>query len=402
MTLAFACPPAALHDGSLSLRIASTPIELSELAVDWERLELAAGDGTTPAAVFFQSYAWSRHVAAVRTRAHPNTYRAFVAVGSRGGEIVAIWPLSLQWSAGLWGLRNLDEPFGQFAGLVASDDDAAVALVQATLDFVTSRRLAATARFERLLVESAPHRALLGRGATPQGTTGAPRLDLRDFASFDEFKRSRNKKTMKNLRNTANRMAALGDVVAVTVREPVALDALIRRTLANREQWLAATGNRAPPFRLPEHAEVLLGGLDDATTHRRIGFELSLAGQPIAQQWGFVHDNRYYAYMSGMALDRIDLSPGRLHLAHVIEAAFAEGFAGLEFLSPASDYKLVWSRDVRDLVDLALPLSGLGRLRHRIWDAGLRPAVKTAYYALPPKFRRRLGASSVGAGESSV
>ena len=73
-----------------------------------------------------------------------------------------------------------------------------------------------------------------------------------------------------------------------------------------------------------------------------------------------------------------DKSPGRIHPARVIEAAFAEGLHGIELLSPASDYKPIWLRDVREPVDLSLVPSGLWRLRHATWYAGARPVIKSA------------------------
>jgi CelD/BcsL family acetyltransferase involved in cellulose biosynthesis len=363
---------------TLEVALVGSIDELRALEGDWRALERASAGP-----VFFQSFAWCGHVAEVRAAANPDGYRPLVAVGRRAGRIVAVWPLSLQRSLGSWVVRNLDDPFGQFAGVLAGEAEDAGALVSAALAEFARRRLAGSAFIERIEVGDALHRAILAQRPRIVPADAAATLDLAPFPSFAELKKSRNRKSMKNLRNATNRLRAAGTSTTRVLREGAALEALIRRACERRRAWLDARGMSSPAFRLGEHLEILRGGASWGLAAERIGFELTLEGTPIAEQWGFLHCDRYYAYMSAFDPAFEHLSPGKLQLAHVIEEMAALGVAGIEMLTPASDYKRVWSDDTRALVNATLAWSRGARLRHALWDGGVRPALKAAYYALP-------------------
>lgn len=368
----------------VQVRLLDSLDQITALRDDWLALENA---DDTPC--FFQSYAWSAHIAEVQSRLAPQSYRPLVAVATLGERLVGLWPLSLQGRSGWWTLCNLDQPFGQFAGLIAAGPEIAQALVVRTLAMVRRRGLARTSSFERVIEGSLLHAALQAAGAVVRGRTQAPVIDLASWSSFDELRQSRNKKSIKNLRNATNRLTRAGEVAHHTARRGPELDALVSRALDNRMAWLEETGLTAPAFRSKAHHDVIHGGARFGLDAHRIGFELTLDGAGIAQQWGFVHRGRYYAYMSGMRADRALLSPGRVQLASVIAAAMDEGCGALEFLTPASDYKLVWTDQVRELVDMSVPLGPLGRLQDYAWNGVLRPAAKLAFYALPAGLRRR-------------
>ena len=55
-------------------------------------------------------------------------------------------------------------------------------------------------------------------------------------------------------------------------------------------------------------------------------------------------------------------------------------------LTPASDYKMVWTDTVRPLLDMAMPLSARGRMHDRVWERTVRPMIKAVFYALPAGF----------------
>lgn len=363
---------------ALEITLLSARADLQALEPAWRALEAA-----TDAPTFFQSFAWCGHVAEVRASANPDGYRPLVAVARRHGEVVALWPLSLQRSLGSWVVRNLDDPFGQFAGVLARDAGDAEALVAGALATIARQRLSGSAFIERILVGSPLHQAMLPHRPRLAPADAAVALDLAPFASFEDLKRSRNRKSMKNLRNATNRLNAAGVCARRLHREGPELDALIARASQRRRAWLDARGMSSPAFRLAEHARILHGGADWGLAAERIGFELTLDGVSIAGQWGFLHRGRYYAYMSAFDPAFEHLSPGKLQLAQAIEGAMALGVVGVEMLTPASDYKLVWSDRTRQLVNATLAWSSGARLRHAIWDGGIRPAMKAAYYALP-------------------
>ena len=338
---------------------------------------------------FFQSFRWCSYVARIRTHVDPTRYRPLVAIAFAGSKPVALWPLSRQKGA-LISLCNLDDPFGQFAGLLSAYQSAADVLVARTLSHVKERGLADLARIERVIKGSPLEGALLASGISTRPSTEAPYLDLAGCESFSQLKLARNKKTMKNLRNATNRLRREGDLTAVVSAERDDFSRIAKEAFANREAWLIASGRTAPAFRSPAYREIVGGAEAAELDGVRLGFELRSNGTSIAQQIGYVHRGRYYACLSGMDPSKHEFMPGKIHLGLVIEEVLARGLEGIEFLSPASDYKLTWTKTVRELADATVGLSRIGRLRLYSWDAVARPILKRLFYCLPVTLRRLL------------
>ena len=358
---------------------------LARLKEAWIALEGALGEPD-----FFQSFAWSMHVASIRIANSGSQFEPLAGVLRSGGRTIGLWPLSRQRKAGQWELRAIDDPFGQLTCVLAIDGASSRQLVVETLNAVRTSGLAHSACFERVIQGSALASALSLAGAKARNPVDAPFLDFRPYASFAEFRQSRNKKTMKNLRNSFNRAERAGVLASTRSDTQEGCRAIARTALDMREAWLAATGKTAPAFRVAGFAEVLAGGEAWGLGAKQLAFELTLDNRSIAQQIGFRHGGRYYAYISGMDWAHEDLGPGRMHLARVMEDAMGLGLDGAELLTPASDYKLVWTDDRRRLADMVLALSLAGRVKQSLWDEGLRPAFKSAYYAMPAPLRRML------------
>ena len=356
---------------------------LERLRDAWIALEGRGGDPD-----FFQSFAWSMQVAEARVRAEGQRYEPMAAVARRGNEIVALWPLALIRRIGQNELRNIDDPFGQLGGLLAIDEAAGAALVAGFLKIAKASSLAHAACFERVIEGSILSRALLAAGARQRGVVDAPYVTLGEHPTFMALKRSRSKKLMRNMRTSLNRLNRAGEIESRMVRDAAGVLEIGRMTLANRQQWLSATGRTAPAFRVGGFSDVLLGESRWGLAEMRVGLELRVSGGSIAQQLGFMHGGRYYAYLSGMDWAHKDLRPGAVHLAMVLEATMAAGSTVAELLTPASDYKMIWTDDVHRLSDLALPLSLAGRIKQSVWDERLRPALKATYHATPAPLRR--------------
>ncbi len=367
-----------------------TVAEITELRDDWLRLERASADPC-----FFQSYDWCLHIAKSWVLGPARTsFSPCVAVRRIAGEVTAIWPLSLQKSGMRTSLRSLDDPFGQFAGIIAESQTEADALVRECMAHFRDSKEADGARINNVPTSGRLYRALQNANFKPRDKTDAPYVALGEFADFTQLKRSRNKKSMKNLRNAFNSINRSGEVLSKLHTDPQDVRTLIARTTANRLRWLADTGNTAPAFRVPGNAEIMTDCASELP-HKCIGFELLLNGQSIAQQWGFLHCGRYYAYMSGISADAWSHSPGKIQLAKVIETAMelqddGAPLQSIEFLTPASPYKMVWADEKHELVTMATDFTQTGRISRIMWDDTLRPAIKKAFYALPTGLRGKL------------
>lgn len=370
---------------ALQLTVARGLEELAALEQDWLNLE-----GRLGLPDFFQSFAWSMRVAELRLQHDAAGYEPLASVMKRNGDVIAIWPLSRQRRAGVWVLRAIDDPFGQMTGVLAASPDEVAELVRLTLHAARRERWAGSASFERVEQSTGFADALAAAGFGTRNSVKAPYIDYAPHASFAALRRSRNKKSMKNLRNRFNRAERAGTLAALCTAEEENANAVARRALANRTAWLQATGKTAPAFRVGGFDLLLTSSDRWGLSKKRLAFELTLDDGPAAQQIGYTHAGRYYAYVSGMDWRFEALGPGQIQLACVIEHTMGLGLTGAELLTPASDYKIIWTDDTRMLADMALGLTWSGRLKQKVWDGQLRPAVKWLYYKLPMPVRRRM------------
>lgn len=357
--------------------------ELPSLAQKWEALNGCQSDHDAP---FFQSYAWNYHVARVRSNGSQRDYRLLVATIWRGADLIGLWPLSLQQRLGARMARSLDDPFGQFAGVLFQEASDVAPGVAAVLDALRSR--ADGMRIGAVVAGSPLHEALLRRGARTTPAQEAVFVDLRSYPSIKDFRRSVNSKTRKNLRNLGNRLQRAHQTEHIVAEVPARLESILRETFGARVQWMHRNGRTSPAFR-DDDFRTLVTGLTQAEGIRLLGFSLATKDASISAQWGFVYAGRYYAYISAMDPSYDKYSPGRMHLAMVIEACFDRGIEVVELMPPASRYKLEWSDRTKKLETMTIPFSVRGRLIFEIagWAA---PTARSLSRALPEFLRRRL------------
>lgn len=74
----------------------------------------------------------------------------------------------------------------------------------------------------------------------------------------------------------------------------------------------------------------------------------------------------------------------------VIEACFQLDVKRIDFLKPASRYKMTWTSQVAPVVDAVSPLSFKGRVYANIWLGKLRPLAKRVVLAMPKGIRSPL------------
>jgi CelD/BcsL family acetyltransferase involved in cellulose biosynthesis len=375
--------PSESRPESLRVEFKTDISQLPPLAQKWEELCGRQSDHDAP---FFQSFAWVRHVAGIRTRGAADRYRPLVATVWRGGDLIGIWPLALRRSAGAWIARNSDDPFGQLAGVLFSDTTDVTPGVSAILTEL--RRQADGLHIEAVIVGSPLHAALVSCGAKASARQQAVFVDLRPYSSFKDFAQNVNSKTRKNLRNLGNRLRRAHEVEHTIATDPARLQPLLRETFEARVRWMQTNGRTSPAFR-DKDFRTIVNELGDTEDIDLIAFSLTSNEASISTQWGFVYDRRYYAYMSAMNTDYDEFSPGRMHLGMVIESCFERGMKVLELMPPPSSYKLEWCGQIKDLETMILSFSIRGRLMSQLANAMI-PAARRLSRALPESLRKSL------------
>jgi CelD/BcsL family acetyltransferase involved in cellulose biosynthesis len=335
-------------------------------------------------APFFQSPAWVQHIALSRRRQGNAAFRQHVATVWRGEDLLCIWPLGLFHENRACLARSIDDPFGQFAGVVFAAEAPTDACVAAVLWDL--KAVADAIQLEAVVEGSALHAALTNHGAQSAATSYAVVVDLRPYPTIQAFAQTVNAKTRKNMRNLTNRLRRAHAVEHVVTVDTAAMEPLLTSTFASRTEWLHRYGRTSAAFR-DRDFRALVSGLAGSKEIELLGFQL-LAGEiPIASQWGFLHDNRYYAYMSAMNEDFAAFSPGRLHLGMVIEFCYEHGIKVIELMPPPADYKLAWSGKTKALHTLALPLTLRGRAALGFANI-VMPALRRLSRKLPEGLRR--------------
>lgn len=359
--------------------------DLAELEPAWSRLA-----ESTDGPVFFQSFAWICHIAKVRLEKTPKSWRLCLATLWRADDLVGVWPLSLQKAGFCWIVKCLDDPFGQFAGLLLDPDENPMTGIDAVIRELKAEGVAAGLQIERVIEGSALHHQLAAAGASVAFSDQSVYLDFHPFERFEDYQKSVNAKTRKNLRNAANRLTRDHQFFHEVTSEQTDIAAIIREAFEGRLVWMQDNAKTAPAFRDPAFRPVLDLLMDSPVKTQLLAFRLKTAKETISVQWGFLHQNRYYAFISARNPAFDSYSPGRIHLGKVLESCFRRRIEVVELMAPASDYKLNWTKSCRRIDDFGLPFTPGGYLYLEVWRRHGRAMAKRLYNSLPDSLRRHV------------
>lgn len=351
------------------------------MARQWAGLE-AQVDG----AVLFQGSGWARAIFDFEARRGNGAFDPVVVTLSDGQRLVAVLPLERIRTSARTVLAPLGHAFSQYsdvlidAGLEPRDAIARLlrmAITAAPCDAVSFLKV----RGDSNLAKGMPANHLVT--GTEQG---APYVALDAFADYAAYFWTIKPKTRKNMRNARNRLERDGAVthhIAETAGETLGI---IERTLMGRTDRLRDQGLSSRAFRDAAFTTfcTAMAGRSDLPV---LAMSLRHSGEPIAEQWGFIHKRRYYAFVASRDFINSDESPGKLHLGEVIHACAERGLAGADLMVPVMPYKLTWATDVVTVRDYALPVTPRGVLVLNLWDRALRPLFKKTMLRLPRGLR---------------
>ncbi len=348
---------------------------------EWRELEAA-----TDAVGIFQSFDWCRTV----WDHHLSNGQAFeplIVTLRDHGRLIGLLPLQRVRSGLMHIATGFGEPYQQYSTALLAPDapgNAAERLLDAAC------RLGCDGLHLLKVRDDSPLASVLAkRRAIRSNEDAAPFVDLTPFADFKSYHSTINAKTRKNMRNARNRLGRNAELAHRVLTDPAEIDALVARAHAGRERWLADLGLTSRAFR-----DLSFGAFGRALADPRSGMKvmamsLTLDGRPIADQWGFVFNKRYYAYVATWAPDMEESSPGKLHLEEVIRACHERGIEVADFLMPAVRYKFTWTDKAMPVADYALALSLGAQLQFTLWSGSVRPLLKRIALKLPAAIRSR-------------
>lgn len=381
-----AVPARVRMQPAFAIDIVDTPEALGRLAKQWHALE-AVAEGP----LLFQSVAWARAVFAAEVARCGSQFRPAIVTMREGDRLVAVLPLQLVKAQGRRVLVPLGDGYAQYAGLMADPAADCTSAVTRMLDAAIAATRCDVVMLRKVRADS-QLAAVLPRGAYAVGEAmGAPFAALDAWPDFDSYCKAIKPKTRKLLRNARNRLERTAELAHAEAQTADQKSGVVERTLKGRAARLKSQGLTSRAF-----GDAGFHAFCHLLAEGRPGFPEIAAlsfihgGKPIAEQWGFVHRGRYYAYVASRDFDRSDISPGKLHLKEVMQTAYARGWHTVDLLAPAMPYKLVWARNVAEVRDWAMPVTLYGRVMTRIFDAWLRPMAKKLVLRLPPRLRSLL------------
>ncbi len=354
------------------------------LAASWQALEARAATPT-----LFQSLAWCRQIFDLEAGREAQTFDPLILVARKHSQVAGLLPLRRLRRSGVI-LTGLGEPYQQYTDLVLAPGADGGAALRAML---ASPHLGGADAIELLKVraDSALFAALGLRTTKLTPVDGAPFVALRPFPDFAGYLKTVNAKSRKNMRNQRNRLAREAPLEAVSCTTRVEIGTLIQASFEGRVDWLEREGLSSRAFRDPDFSRFVARFADqDATGIEVLAVALKHGERTIAEQWGFIHKRRYYAYVASWDPAYEEASPGKLIMEEVLRAAHARGVEIADFLMPAARYKLTWADCATPVYDIVLPLSLRGQVTARLWTGWLRPIAKRAVLALPSEIRSRL------------
>lgn len=364
--------------------VVRTREELEALACRWQGLERHSAGFN-----LFQSLGWARAVFDFEAGRGNRHFDPVVATIEDGQRLVGVLPLERVHTGARTLLVPLGHAFAQISDVLLDEGVDPVLGVGRLLKAASTAVPCDGVSLLKVRDGSALARGMPETHLLTGEVQGAPYVALDAYPDFTSYFSTVRTKTRKNLRNARNRLEREGAVEHLEVSSTCEQVALIERTLEGRADRLREQGLTSRAFRdggFAAFCRSLVGRVDVEL----MAFSLTHQGRPLAEQWGFVHGGRYYAFVATRDFSHPDESPGKLHLREIIETCAERGLIGCDLGVPVMPYKLTFATETIALRDYALPMTPRGWLMFHLWDVRLRPALKRMIMAMPAHLRGKL------------
>lgn len=370
----------AMAEG-LHLQIVRDRSGFEDLRTDWLAL-----DAVSSRATLFQSYHWC----ALALKNEVDGCAPYICCVYDGARLVGVLPLKVIQKKFRKILTGLAEPFQEFTDMLVAKgyapqrifDEMHDALEASGADYV---------HFGQVRQDSALFPALKNWVPAVGELDAAPFVDLNQSADYASFHKTVRTKTRKNMRNAHNSMERSAPVFHEADGKGILLDNVITRTFDGRSAWLEEKGLTSSAFASDEFQKYLENFRPgNGSPIECLALSLRHGDTVIAEQWGFVYGDRYYAFISNWNSSYAKFSPGKLHLGYVIETCYEMGLSVAEFMVPSVPYKKTWATASIPVQDHVKGYTFVGKIYGTLWINKLRPLVKKLAYMTPDGLRRRI------------
>jgi CelD/BcsL family acetyltransferase involved in cellulose biosynthesis len=179
----------------------------------------------------------------------------------------------------------------------------------------------------------------------------SPYIALCPYRDCDEFLRSRPRSHRTDVRRQGRRLRELGEVEfhCHTPDDQAEARSELRRLRAAHEALWAGTPS-GQLFESPGTYDFYERLIDGALPRGLVHFSvLRLSGRPISWHFGFLHRNVLHWYKPTYDRRFEEYSPGKCHLAHLVDVGIRNGWREIDLGGGAEAYKLRWTDAARQL-----------------------------------------------------
>jgi CelD/BcsL family acetyltransferase involved in cellulose biosynthesis len=304
--------------------------------------------------------------------------------------MVMVWPLIAMRGGGLLQISWMGDPVTQYGDVLVEDCAASPAQLSDAWRHIVDRFKPHVVRLARVRGDAAitPLMRVLGAQVTAQQQ--APYLDLSSAANFDAYIERQSSQSRKKRRAAAKRLARIGSAFS---RHAEGREAgrLARTAVEMKRTQLKERGLISPAF-ADARIDNFFADAADGQGHSpgTLVYALECDGEVAALDILFRCKDRVAAHILTYAAKFQKESVGVRLLEHTMEQAIADGYATVDLLAPADEYKLRWADGTMPVTDWALPVTGKGAAYTNIHLKRVRPMMKSLFGRLPGPVRRFL------------
>jgi len=166
----------------------------------------------------------------------------------------------------------------------------------------------------------------------------APYIPLDRYANYKDLMRNIHKGLRQDLGRQIRRLQSMGDL-KLEVYGPDTGHDVVNRVFC---QWIAAKDAQWPGTIKHEvyYRALVDNGLSSGTVHLS---SLSMAGVNISWHIGFVKGKRYFYYSPAYSFNFKNYSPGKVHLAYLVDCALDAGCTHFDLMRGNERYKSMWT-----------------------------------------------------------
>lgn len=277
----------------------------------------------------------------------------------RGAQLRKSLAVRIERKGGLALAFPVVDPLAQYTELQGSGDG------EVLLDHVL-RQLRSTTDAQALVLSRVRSdgplaRALAGSGAVKLRCGRAPYIDLTRHASHAAWLDSFGAATRKSRARRRKKFEAAGKTGFMVLSAGREAAETATRLIEFKRRWLQANGLSSRVLDDPAWTEALIE-IVAAPDSSCVVSCLTLDGELVAGEVGFVSDDAYASYLGAYDVDQARLGVGTLQIIETVRWCYDNGIRTFDLLPPADDYKLQWTTPGchHEVADYVVPLHKLG------------------------------------------